>query len=388
MASPLAQRLATAWINEGPEAWATQGPLGEETTRAVEEALLEHCFQSTLNEAIGLMDEKQREGVSLLQREAERLSCLTNWPGETGREMALLALPCGTDAGGLAHWLLQPNHRQAIGHAFVRHLASRWKISEDAMEKMVLFPVPVTPESVASLTSDARRRLLEELMAGQNNGEIFQHLMGSRVEPSVATSVAHLLPSEGLLLFAVGVRTDWQRLEGSDPSDRMRDMLHEQLPAEEVQAFEEDWMALWARLPDVPPLAYTPQPTSLIHGLMQLLHSRVMNVRFAHEDSDTLLNQLENHQPVTFSRVSKFRASHVPGNPRRMQIEAFTETGPLPIIDVSNDWALANGMLALQVLLAQAFDIGTPQWEGAAEAAPHALHPAWDRALPPAPGLH
>lgn len=398
----LSQRLADAWRKEGAHALESLGPLGEESHQVIQEALLEHAFQATFHQALGLLSDKERDGVGLIQREAERLACLHSWiePTRPGREMVLLALPCGTNAANLSYWLQEGDNRYSLGSVLVEHLAECWALSEEAIERVVLFPAPVSPEAVAALSSDGRRKLVEEMMQRDHQGPVFQHLQEALIEPGDADPLTSQLGSEGLLLFAVGVHTEWSSDEISDPSENVREMLQEQIDPAEVQLREAAWLDRWTSLPDFPLMAYVPQPTSLTRGLMQVLQARVMNTRLAFEDPEQLVEQISGHHDLQFAPILRFQAAPAPADPLTMEIKAWTTRGALPAIEISTHWALAGGPVELQVLLTQAFDLSPSMLqqtaerfpysaEGAAMAAPsEPLHPAWQRALPPAPGLH
>lgn len=390
MPHPLAHRLADAWRQEGPTALETPGQVGEKSQQVIQEALLDHGFQAVFHEAMQLLSENERTGCSLLQREAERLACVHSWleDGVPGREMALLALPCGANAAWLAHWLQTPEHQQALGSTLVEHLAESWAIPTEAIERLVLFPAPVTPDAVAALSSDGRRSLVEEMMQRNRQGEAFQHLHDALILPVEGDPFSTSLGTEGLLLFAVGVHTGWSIDQVSEASDHVRDMVQEQLEGPDLQRAEEAWMERWSALPDFPLLAYVPCPTSLNQGLMHLLHARVMAARLASEDPEDLTGQLETQHALRFAPVLQFTAAPAPQDPEIFQIDAVTDRGPLPTIKVSYHWALASGPLALQTLLTEAFDMNQAGSNPARLISSEPLHPAWQHAHPPAPGLH
>jgi hypothetical protein len=124
---------------------------------------------------------------------------------------------------------------------------------------------------------------------------------------------------------------------------------------------------------------------------MQLLMAKVMSTRLMAEDSEQLLDHIEQENDLGLTPVLHFEASPSVDDPSRMNIQAMTSNGSLPAIEVSYHWALTNGPHALQVLLAEAFGMGEEPHASFRQSAPmesEPLHPGWKRALPPAPGLH
>ena len=393
--SPLAisHDLEATWQREAPRVLAEQGDLGDDLRRLLMEAL----DGGVSSEVLALCSKEVLQygnGHVLLQREAERLACHDFYPSSmspqsVGRECALLALPAMGSTDELDEWLQRPAAKRCLEKHAREHLARLMGISENRIEKSILLEGTMGSASVAALTPDARRVLLQELLEiprAPGTPSIVGHLQDMATQRQISS-----FPTEGIILLAVVARTDWE--SDTPMAQRLTDLIIGNMDDESLAESEDHWVEAAERI-GLPSETMVGQPVSLNDALMQTLRSYLFSARVHAHALAGGQGLLSN--PPELPAIQMF--SVFQGEDGNVVIEAQTEEGDLPTLVVSPHWAMTEGEDAWREAIAETFQvkgvIDGPNRPGPASESmidshdQEGDHPAWRWAHPTPRQLH
>lgn len=389
----IANDLAQAWQEEYEHFLREGGMLGDRTRQLVMEALGQQSFQAVFSQCAPVVARSGPGSAGALQREAERLACQdlclsSPTQVEKGVECFLLAVPCSGTTDEFSRWLEEGSHAIQLKEKVRAHLALLLDIPLSDVRKLEALPFLLPPPAVASMTPDARRALLHELL---NKAEPFpgpalrfvtQH---QRLPQTGAPSQAVVL-GEGLWLMAASLRTDWEN-EDSPGAQRLSDLSSGTLDEDLLAQAEERWTLAIAEL-NMPELAFIPQPLSLNDGLMRTLQAHLMSSRLAAYSADHLRERLRTNELQVPAIIHLECFQNAQG---WMVIQAHSEEGPLPQLQISPYWALTEGEQAWESALAEAFQLQGVPFEAQEASTPseeEGDHPAWKIAQPVSKRIH
>lgn len=389
----IANDLAQAWQEEYEHFLREGGMLGDRTRQLVMEALGRKSFQAVFSQCAPVVAQSGPGSAGALQREAERLACqdlclASPTRVEKGVECFLLAVPCSGTTDEFSRWLEEGSHAEQLKAKVRAHLALLLDIPLTDVRKLEALPFLLPPPAVASMTPDARRALLHELLntsdpvPGPALRFAAQH---QRLSQSGALLNAVVL-GEGLWLMAASLRTDWEN-EDSPSAQRLSDLSSGTLDEDLLAQAEDRWGEAIADL-DMPELAFIPQPLSINDGLMRTLQAHLMSSRLAAYSADHLRERLRANELQVPAIVHLECFQNAQG---WIVIKAQSEEGLLPQLQVSPHWAFTEGERAWEAALTEAFQLEGAPFEARETAAPaeeEGDHPAWKIAQPVSKRIH
>lgn len=389
----IANDLAQAWQEEYEHFLREGGMLGDRTRQLVMEALGQQSFQAVFSQCAPVVTRSGPGSAAALQREAERLACQDLYLSsptqvEKGVECFLLAVPCSGTTDEFSRWLEEGNHASQLKEKVRTHLALLLDIPLSDVRKLEALPFLLPPPAVASMTPDARRALLHELLnkAEPLPGPALRFVTQHQRLPQTGAPSQAVVLGEGLWLMAASLKTDWEN-EDSSSAQRLSDLSSGTLDEDLLTQAEELWTLAIADL-DMPELAFVPQPLSLNDGLMRTLQAHLMSSRLAAYSADHLREHLRSNelQVPAIIHLECFRNSQ-----GWVIIQAQSEEGPLPQLQISPHWALTEGEQAWESALTEAFQLqGVPleTQEPPAPSEEEGDHPAWKIAQPASKRIH
>lgn len=386
----IAQDLIEAWHAEHLMEGVT---LGERTRALLLEALANRTCQEVLRVAAPAVAAHTPQGLVFLQREAERLACQDQYVSlrhpKRGMEALLFALPCSGATNDFLQWIQQPGHQTKLLQKVQNHLALLLGSNPSAVSKIQALPFLLDPATVATLTSDTRRALLHDLLSDpEDRSPAWAFIEARKLSHQVLKKDHPLVLSEGVLLLAAAINTDWEN-EDSPTSDRLSDLAEGVLDGDLITQAEHLWVASSLEL-ELPDLAFVPQPLSVNDALIRTLQAHMMSIRLVHQSTENLREHLREDTLQVPAIVHLKCSQDVEGT---VVVQAQSTEGSLPVLRISPHWAFIEGKDIWESTLAEAFSLAeTPQWqETMGEISTSEIqgdHPAWKIALPAPPGIH